>query len=416
MYVTRAPVPRQAGKRLKPQRARRGSRIRAWPNAKLSAPCTSPDICASRDGRARRARRETLRLLRLHGLPARLRQRPAGGRARVLRVGREPDRVVLHAPLRGGAVALGHARGREHLLRQLQPALRLLPELPDQPGLSDPEDERGFRRAARGDDAVAPGAGLPQRRLRFADAFAPQMARAVLLAARGGLRVPIVYNTNAYDSVEVLRLLEGVVDVYLPDFKYADTGAGLALLQGAGLSGARAGGPGRDVPPEGLAPRVRRRGAAQERVARARAGPANGAAGVSESLSWIAETLSPRVAISLMAQYYPIHRAATNEKYAALNRSISDREWGEALGGPRGERPLQRLPAGIRHGQPLLPSRLPRPGNAVSRHPGLPIAPDGAETLRRTPGGEGSGLGAPTSRARAGVASAVRSREGVHGD
>ena len=43
--------------------------------------------------------------------------------------------------------------------------------------------------------------------------FAPQMARAVLLAAAEGLRLPIVYNTNAYDSVEVLRLLEGIVDV-----------------------------------------------------------------------------------------------------------------------------------------------------------------------------------------------------------
>src|SRR5688572_25120778 len=57
--------------------------------------------------------------------------------------------------------------------------------------------------------------------------FAPQMARAILLAARQGLTLPIVYNTNAYDSVEVLRLLDGIVDVYLPDLKYADSAAGL---------------------------------------------------------------------------------------------------------------------------------------------------------------------------------------------
>src|SRR5437773_4903473 len=42
--------------------------------------------------------------------------------------------------------------------------------------------------------------------------FAPQMARAILIAARNGLRLPIVYNTNAYDSVEVLKLLDGIVD------------------------------------------------------------------------------------------------------------------------------------------------------------------------------------------------------------
>ena len=56
--------------------------------------------------------------------------------------------------------------------------------------------------------------------------FAPQMARAILLAAQKGLRLPIVYNTNAYDSVEVLRLLDGIVDVYLPDLKYAESEAG----------------------------------------------------------------------------------------------------------------------------------------------------------------------------------------------
>src|ERR1043166_4137313 len=56
--------------------------------------------------------------------------------------------------------------------------------------------------------------------------FVPQMVRAILIAAKNGLELPIVYNTNAYDSVEVLRLLDGIVDVYLPDLKYADSAAG----------------------------------------------------------------------------------------------------------------------------------------------------------------------------------------------
>src|SRR6478609_4201629 len=56
--------------------------------------------------------------------------------------------------------------------------------------------------------------------------FAPQMAHAILIAAEKGLKLPIVYNTNAYDSVEVLRLLDGIVDIYLPDLKYADSEAG----------------------------------------------------------------------------------------------------------------------------------------------------------------------------------------------
>src|SRR5262245_36301434 len=64
--------------------------------------------------------------------------------------------------------------------------------------------------------------------------FAPQMARSILLAAQQGLRLPIVYNTNSYDSVEVLRLLDQVVDVYLPDLKYADDESGYVYSKVSG--------------------------------------------------------------------------------------------------------------------------------------------------------------------------------------
>src|SRR5215470_6669459 len=56
--------------------------------------------------------------------------------------------------------------------------------------------------------------------------FVPQLAKALFIAARQGLRLPIVYNTNAYDSVDVLRLLDGIVDIYLPDLKYSSDEAG----------------------------------------------------------------------------------------------------------------------------------------------------------------------------------------------
>ncbi len=161
--------------------------------------------------------------------------------------------------------------------------------------------------------------------------FAPQAARAIHLAARRGLRLPIVYNTNAYDSVEVLRLLDGIVDVYLPDFKYADDAAGwlyskvpdyVARSRAALIEMYRQMGPRLTFSEEGLVE--------SGLLVRMLVLPDN-AAGIADSLSWIAETLSPRVAISLMAQYYPIHRAADNEKYARLNRSITAAEWEEAL-------------------------------------------------------------------------------------
>lgn len=50
----------------------------------------------------------------------------------------------------------------------------------------------------------------------------PQLLAAVLVAARSGLNLPIVYNTGGYDSVATLRLLDGVIDIYMPDMKYSD--------------------------------------------------------------------------------------------------------------------------------------------------------------------------------------------------
>jgi len=161
--------------------------------------------------------------------------------------------------------------------------------------------------------------------------YAPQMAKAILLAARAGLRLPIVYNTNAYDSVEVLKLLDGIVDVYLPDFKYANSASGWLYSKVP------------DYPErsrEALVEMYRQKGSTlvfgedgllkSGLLVRMLVLP-NGVAGVSESLAWIAETLSPRVGISLMAQYYPIHRAANDARYSALSREITAGEWEEAL-------------------------------------------------------------------------------------
>jgi putative pyruvate formate lyase activating enzyme len=161
--------------------------------------------------------------------------------------------------------------------------------------------------------------------------FAPQMARAILLAAEGGLRLPIVYNTNAYDSVEVLRLLDGIVDVYLPDLKYAEDDAGYQFSKvpeytrhsrAALREMFRQTGASLVYDDDGLL----RRGL----VIRLLVLP-NDLGGIRESLEWIRETLSPRVAISLMAQYYATNQAATNERYILLSRRINEREWSNAI-------------------------------------------------------------------------------------
>ncbi|HEX8773660.1 MAG TPA: radical SAM protein [Pyrinomonadaceae bacterium] len=161
--------------------------------------------------------------------------------------------------------------------------------------------------------------------------FAPQMARAVLLAAERGLRLPIVYNTNAYDSVEVLGLLEGVVDVYLPDLKYADSDAGYQYSKVKDY---------KEHARRALTEMYRQMGdelvfdsdglLKRGLVVRLLVLP-NDLAGVRESLEWIRDALGPRVAVSMMAQYYATNRAATDERYVLLSRRITESEWLRAL-------------------------------------------------------------------------------------
>jgi putative pyruvate formate lyase activating enzyme len=161
--------------------------------------------------------------------------------------------------------------------------------------------------------------------------FAPQMVRAILIAAENGLRLPIVYNTNAYDSVEVLRLLDGIVDIYLPDLKYADSDAGFQFSKVRGY---------KDFSRAAIKEMFRQTGEnlvygddgllKQGLVIRLLVLP-NDLAGIEENLRWIASELSPKVAISLMAQYYATNKAATDERYILLSRRISEREWFEAV-------------------------------------------------------------------------------------
>jgi len=161
--------------------------------------------------------------------------------------------------------------------------------------------------------------------------FAPQMARAILIAAERGLRLPIVYNTNAYDSVEVLRLLDGIVDVYLPDLKYAENEAGYLYSKVRSY---------RDCARQAIAEMHRQTGdqlvigddglLKRGLVIRLLVLP-NDIGSIRESLCWIKDELSARVAISLMAQYYPTNVAGTNARYILLSRRITETEWWRAV-------------------------------------------------------------------------------------
>jgi len=159
----------------------------------------------------------------------------------------------------------------------------------------------------------------------------PQLVRALDIAAGRGLTLPIVYNSNGYDSVAALQLLDGIVDIYMPDLKYADP------VTGCRLSGVE------DYP-------VRARVALAEMhrqvgddwilapdgallrglLVRMLVLP-DGLAGIEAGLQWIAQELSPVVAVSLLAQYHPSHQAATTLQFPELARRISGEEWREAV-------------------------------------------------------------------------------------
>ncbi len=159
----------------------------------------------------------------------------------------------------------------------------------------------------------------------------PALVRALDLAARRGLTLPVVYNSNGYDGVETLRLLDGVVDVWMPDLKFADPSVA-AVLTDAEDYPARA--------RSALVEMYRQVGDTWETDAAGAVARGllirilvlpGGLAGEGESLAWIARTLSPRVAVSLMAQYRPCHHARLAPAHPELGRRLTAEEWRRAV-------------------------------------------------------------------------------------
>lgn len=154
--------------------------------------------------------------------------------------------------------------------------------------------------------------------------YIPRMKEMIKLVNDNGFKPVIVYNTNAYDRIEVLRLLEDDVDIYLPDFKYADPETSLkysgseeypiyakaALKEMFRQKGSRLRMLNDECAASGLIIRhLVLPGLAEESI---------------RILQWIAEELSPRVHISLLSQYYPAHRA---DQFPEISRSLAAEEY-----------------------------------------------------------------------------------------
>jgi putative pyruvate formate lyase activating enzyme len=152
----------------------------------------------------------------------------------------------------------------------------------------------------------------------------PFALEGLMEAARNGFSLPVVYNSSGYDGLETLRLLEGVVDVWLPDLRYSDEETARELSGAAGYVGAsraavlemaRQVGTDNVMDGEGTI----RRGM----VVRLLVLP-NDLAGVRETLRFLRDEIGTGLRIALMAQYYPTHDAGRHE---LLSRGASQGEY-----------------------------------------------------------------------------------------
>ncbi len=157
--------------------------------------------------------------------------------------------------------------------------------------------------------------------------FVPHIIGAVYIAAQKGLRIPLVYNTSGYDSIDMLRLLDGIIDIYLPDIKYASDEYAFNYSTVRDY---------RAVNRQALIEMHRQVGelviddngiAVKGMIVRHLILPGD-IAGTCASMEFIAEQLSRDTYISLMNQYFPANNAY---KFRKLSRRITKAEYTHAI-------------------------------------------------------------------------------------
>ncbi len=165
----------------------------------------------------------------------------------------------------------------------------------------------------------------------------PQILEAVAAAVPRGLRVPLVYNSNAYDSVETLAQLDGVIDIYMPDFKFWTPASAARYCQAEDYP-ARARAALREMHRQVGDLRIDARGIARRGLL-VRHLVMPGLQGESaEILHWLASELSPDTFVNLMAQYRPAHRvgghlirAEKGAGFSEINRPVRPDEMEQAF-------------------------------------------------------------------------------------
>lgn len=153
--------------------------------------------------------------------------------------------------------------------------------------------------------------------------FVPQIVKALQIAVPLGLHVPLVYNTGGYDSLEIIKLLDGIIDIYLPDLRYASNENAIAYSSAPGYAqNARAAI--KEMWRQVGELEQNERGVAEKGLIVRLLILPNEIAGVEESLHWLAKELSSEVTVSVMSQYSPQHKAPG---IPLLSRCVSGGEY-----------------------------------------------------------------------------------------
>ena len=161
----------------------------------------------------------------------------------------------------------------------------------------------------------------------------PQILNALPYAIEGGLNVPLVYNTGGYDAVETLKLLEGIFDIYMPDFKFWDPGISRKYLKAPDYP-EKAREALREMHRQVGDLMLNENGIAVRGILLRHLVMPGGAAGTRDIMRFIAKEISPNTYVNVMDQYRPCGNAY---KYPPLDRCITHDEYEEALRAAREE-------------------------------------------------------------------------------
>lgn len=156
--------------------------------------------------------------------------------------------------------------------------------------------------------------------------WVPQLVEALAIAQEQGLVLPVVYNCGGYESVQTLKMLEGIVDIYMPDIKYAKNELAEKYSAAADYW---------DIVRPALREMYRQVGDLKVEDGIAKKGLLirhlvlpNDLAGSRQCFEFISRELSARTVVNVMAQYYPTFKA---NQYAKINRRITTQEYREAI-------------------------------------------------------------------------------------